>query len=46
LKEKQDQPFQVTQINSPSLMIPKQIMSVELALTQDRRVVTLGQNVG
>jgi Tol biopolymer transport system component/DNA-binding winged helix-turn-helix (wHTH) protein len=45
-KKTQGQPFQVTQFSSPGLMIPKQIMSVELALTRDRLVVTLGQTSG
>jgi hypothetical protein len=39
-------PFQVTSFKSPRLMVPEQIAPVDLALTQDRLVVTVAQVSG
>jgi len=45
-KKDQGIPFSVTRFDSPGFMIPKQIMAVELSLTQDRLVVTVAEVSG
>jgi hypothetical protein len=42
----QGEPFPVTSFESPALMIPRHIPSVEISLTQDRLVVPLAQVTG
>jgi len=40
------EPFQVTQFDSPALMIPESISAVEMSLTKDRLVLTMREASG